>query len=117
MREFVLLFRMNIITKEIQPIYARMKIYMQEWIAWLNYISEKGQLVDGGNHLSRNGKVLKPNNKIVQEPYVYDSVSVSGYIIITAKNLDGATKIAEKCPILKGDNTSVEIREVAPAGE
>lgn len=34
-----------------------------------------------------------------------------------AKNLNDATKIAEKCPILKGENTSVKIREIANAGE
>jgi hypothetical protein len=34
-----------------------------------------------------------------------------------AKSLNDATKIAEKCPILNGENTSVEIREVGNAGE
>jgi len=34
-----------------------------------------------------------------------------------AESLDEATGIAEKCPILNGQNTSVEIREVATPGE
>ncbi len=52
MKEFVLLFRMNITTKEAQPTNEQMKIYMQKWIEWINYIADKGQLADGGNHFS-----------------------------------------------------------------
>ncbi len=117
MKEFVLLFRMDITNQEAQPTKEQMKIYIERWMHWINHISEKGQLANGGNHFSKSGRVLTPKNKIIESPYVYDNVSVAGYIIITAKNLTGATKIAEKCPILEGENTSVEIREVASAGE
>ncbi len=117
MKEFVLLFRMDITNEDAQPDNEKMKIYMERWMHWINHISEKGQLANGGTHFSKSGRVLNPKNKILEGPYVYDNVSVAGYIIIRATNLTGATKIAEKCPILEGENTSVEIREVASAGE
>ncbi len=117
MKEIVLLFRMNITTKEAQPTNEQMKIYMQKWIEWINYITDKGQLADGGNHFSRTGRVLKTNNSITESPDISDNKSVAGYIIVLAKNLNDASKLAERCPILKGENTSVETREVATPGQ
>lgn len=117
MKEFVLIFRMDITSKETQPTKEQMQIYMQQWMQWINEIAEKDQLADGGNHFSRRGRVLKPQNEVFETPYIADNNSVAGYIIIFADDLNEATKIAEKCPILNGQNTSVEIREIAIPGE
>jgi hypothetical protein len=112
MREYVLIFRMDITSEEAQPGKEQMAVYMQQWTEWINDIAERGQLAEGGNHFSRHGRVLKPQNIVIDSPYIADHNSVAGYILIMADNLDGATRIAEKCPILNGQNTSVEIREV-----
>jgi hypothetical protein len=117
MKEFVLLFRMNITNKEAQPSKEQMEVYMQQWMDWLNGISDNDQLADGGNHFSQQGRVLKPNNVVVETPHIADNNSIAGYIIILADNLEDATKIAKKCPILNGQNTSVEIRETATPGQ
>lgn len=117
MNEFVLMFRMDITNPEAQPTQEQMKTYMQQWMEWINEIADNGQLADGGNHLSRQGRVLKANNLVVDCPYIADNNSIAGYIIILADNLDEATKIAKKCPILSGQNTSVEIRETASPGQ
>lgn len=113
MKEFMLLFRMDILTKEAQPSKEQMTTYMEQWMTWINDIAENDQLAEGGNHLSPKGRLLKPNNEKIESPYVAENNSVAGYILVFAKNLDDATKIASKCPILKGENTSVEIRELA----
>jgi len=117
MKEFVLLFRMDITTKGNQPTKEQMNIYMQQWMQWINDIAENGQLADGGNHFSKQGRVLKSQNKVIETPYMVEQNAVAGYIIVLADHIDGATKIAEKCPILNGQHTSVEIREVAIPGE
>jgi hypothetical protein len=117
MNEFVLLFRMDILNEEAQPSKEQMGIYMQQWMQWINEIAGNGQLADGGNHFSRQGRVLKPKNELIETPYIAEKNSVAGYIIILADNIEGATRIAKKCPILNGENTSVEIREVATPGE
>lgn len=117
MKEFVLLFRMDIINVEAQPTPKQMENYMQLWMNWINEIADNDQLADGGNHFSRQGRVLKPNNEVVEAPYIADNNSIAGYIIVLAKNLEEATKIAMKCPILCGQNTSVEIRETATPGK
>lgn len=117
MKEFVLIFRMDITTKNVQPTKEQMNLYMQQWMEWINDITAKGQLSEGGNHFSKQGKVLKPKKEISEGPYTENQTSVAGYIIILAKDINGATVIASECPILNGENTSVEIREIASPGE
>jgi hypothetical protein len=116
MREFVLIFRMDITTKDAQPSEKQMNIYMQQWMKWIDEISEKDQLAIGGNHFSPGGKLLKPDNVITNGPYIANKESVAGYIIILAEDIDSAVHIARKCPILQGKGTSVEVRETATPG-
>ena len=117
MKEYILLFRLDILTKEAQPTQAQIKDYMQQWTQWLDSISEKGQLAAGGNHLQYSGKVVRASGAISDLPYVADRESVAGYILINAKNMDDAVSIARRCPILNGgDKNSVEIRETASPG-
>lgn len=108
---------MDITNKKAKPTKRQMEIYMQQWIEWINEIANNGQLAEGGNHFSRKGRVLKPNNIVIKTPHIADDNSVAGYIIILAKNIDGAAKIAKKCPILNGQNTSVEIRGIEAPGK
>ncbi|MBL7931017.1 MAG: transcription initiation protein [Bacteroidia bacterium] len=114
MKQYMLLFRLDILNKDAQPSKSEMKVYMTQWMEWLNWIAEKGQLAEGGNHLQYSGRVLKPGKVVRDIPYSSNKESVAGYILINAKNLDDATRLAEKCPILNGsDKNSVEIRETA----
>ena len=55
MKEFVLLFRMDITNEEAQPSKEQMTIYMQQWMAWINEMAENKQLAGGGNHVSHGG--------------------------------------------------------------
>lgn len=116
MKEFVLFFRMDLTNKNAQPTKKQMETYMQQWMSWINEISDNNQLADGGNHLSKKGRVIGPNNEIKESPYISENSSLAGYIIINAKDMKNATDIAKRCPILLGDNTSVEIRETNFAG-
>ena len=116
MNEFMLLFRMNITSKEAQPTEEQMKGYMHDWMQWINEIAAQDRLAPGGNHLSREGRVLKSSGEQLETPHICDEQSVAGYILIWAENLDHATEIGRKCPILNGENTSVEIREIAGTG-
>jgi len=112
MNEFVLMFRMDIITKEAQPTPEQMEIYMKQWEEWINDIAIQNKLADGGNHLSSEGRVLKPNNVITDGPYTEKRESIAGYIIIKATNFDEAVALAKDCPILQGGGTSVEVRKI-----
>jgi hypothetical protein len=117
MKKYILLFRLDILSKEAQPTPEQMEVFMQQWMTWLNGIADKGQLAEGGNHLQYSGKVVRPGKEVSDKPYSANSESVAGYIIILAQSLEDAVIIAEECPILNGGNqNSVEIRELATPG-
>ena len=118
MKEYILLFRLDILNAAAQPSDEQMEQYMQQWMAWLAEISATNQLAKGGNHLQNTGKVIRPGKVVHDNPYVANGESIAGYIIILAKNMDDAVLIAERCPILNGDiKNSVEIREIATAAD
>lgn len=47
MKEYVLIFRMDITNEDAQPSKEQMKIYMQQWMEWINEIADNKQLADG----------------------------------------------------------------------
>lgn len=112
MNEFLLVFRMDITTKEAQPTPDQMKTYLKDWGEWINGIDVQNRL-SGGNHLSTEGRVIKSNKVIIDGPYTEKSESIAGYIIIKATDLEEAVSIAKACPILNGEGTCVEVRKVA----
>jgi hypothetical protein len=57
--KFALIFRMDITTKESEPTTA-----LIQWEGWINDLAAKNKLSDWGNKLSREGRVIKPNNVI-----------------------------------------------------
>jgi hypothetical protein len=89
-----------------------MEANIKHWTQWIDGIEESGRL-SGGHHLSTQGKVLYPKHTVSHGPFTSDKVSVAGYILVLAEDIDDALTIAEKCPILKGEGTSVEVRETA----
>ncbi len=117
MKQFALIFRMDILTEELQPDAELMALYMEQWNEWINEISAAGRLCEGGNHLSLSGRLILPGGVIKNHPYSAHKESVSGYILILADDLDDAVKIAERCPILEGEGTSVEVRETDTPGK
>ena len=112
MNEYILFLRMDILSPEAQPTPKQMEIYMQQWQQWIDGIAEQNKLVEGGNHLSTTGKVIRPKQVLSDGPYVADKESVAGYILIHAKDLDDAVNVAKACPILNGEGTSVEVRRI-----
>lgn len=112
MNEFILIFRMDILSPEAQPDAAQMAVYMQQWEKWISSLAAGNKLAPGGNHLSKAGKVLKPNGVVLHGPHATNRESVAGYILILATNLEEAAALAMDCPILKGEGTSVEVRQV-----
>lgn len=110
MNNYTLFFRMDITTPEAQPTAEQMDLYMQQWNEWIESINANNQL-EGGTHLSKQGRVLRPKGIMTDGCYMEKKESVAGYIVISAKNINDATAIAQNCPILQGEGTSVEIRQ------
>jgi len=113
MKEFLLLYRMDILSPEAQPTPKQIESYMVDWMEWIDYILDKGQLAEGGNHLSFEGRVIRHYDQVTDEPYASKNEAVTGYLLIYARDLDEAVHIAKKCPILSAPGSSVEVRETA----
>jgi hypothetical protein len=111
MPEFVLLFRMDILTKEAQPSAEQMKLYMEDWDRWVGGIAALDKIT-GGHHLSTDGRVVRAGNAVDDGPYAVNRESVAGYITVSADNFDEAVQLANECPILQGEGNSVEIRKM-----
>jgi hypothetical protein len=107
MSEFTFLFRG---TPPSSP--EDMQKVMEKWVAWFKELGAKGYIKDPGHPLERTGKVVKGQQKIVNDgPYAESKDIVGGYTLIEARDLDHAVEISKGCPILDGGG-SVEVRPV-----
>jgi hypothetical protein len=111
MNEFILLFRLDIITKEAQPSPEQLKMYMKQYQDWVADIAAQNKFI-GGKGLSTEGKVIKSNNIVTDGPFAEIKESIAGYIMIKAKDFDEAVAMARDCPILQAEGNSVEVRKV-----
>ncbi|MBL0744571.1 YciI family protein [Chryseolinea lacunae] len=111
MEEFVLLFRLDILTKDAQPSPEQMQVYMKQYQDWVGGIAAQNKFV-GGKGLSTEGKVLKHNHVMTDGPFAEIKESIAGYIMIRAADFDDAVNMARECPILGGEGNSVEVRKV-----
>jgi len=113
MNEFLLIFRRDYKTAEMQPSPEQLQKMMKEWQNWMGSIAAQNKLVSSGNRLTGEGKVVKPGSLVTDGPYVEIKEAIGGYIIIHAESLEEAAEISKGCPILKiGGN--VEIRTIIP---
>jgi hypothetical protein len=110
MEEYLILMRLDIITKEAQPSPEQMQVYMKMYQDWVGGIAAQNKFVEGKG-LSTEGKVIKSNQLITDGPYAEIKESLAGFIMIKAKDFDEAVSLAKDCPILQGGN-SVEVRKV-----
>ena len=111
MDEYILLMRLDLLTKDAQPSPEQLQAYMKMYHDWVNDIAAQDKFVRGTG-LSTEGRVLKTGNMITDGPYAEIKESVAGFIVIKAKDFDDAMRIARACPILQGEGNSVEVRKI-----
>jgi hypothetical protein len=111
MDEYIILMRLDLLTKEAQPSPEQLQVYMKMYHDWVGSIAAQNKF-SGGKGLSTEGKVIKANNVITDGPYAEIKESIAGFIIIKAKDFEDAVSMAKDCPILQGAGNSVEVRKV-----
>ncbi len=74
---------------------------MESWMQWFKSIKDKIADQIG----LRNGKEVTKNG-IAELPM--DENAITGYVVITAENMDEAIEIAQRCPMI----TSTKVYEV-----
>jgi len=111
MDEYIVLMRLDLITKEKQPTPDQLKVYMEHYQEWVNGIIAQDKFV-GGTGLDAKGKVIKPGGVITDGPFAEIKESLAGFVIIRAGSLDEAVEMAKGNPILNGEGNSVEVRRI-----
>jgi hypothetical protein len=90
----------------------QMQRQMERWHAWLKEGFEKGWLVNPGDALHTEGRVVNAKKVISDGPFVEAKEIVGGFSIVQATSIDAAAEIAKGCPVLLvGGN--VEVRPLA----
>lgn len=111
MEEYLILMRLDLITKDAQPSPEQMQVYMKMYQDWVGGIAAQNKFV-GGKGLSTEGKVVK-GTLVTDGPYAETKESLAGFVIVKAADFDDALAMAKQCPILGGEGNSVEVRRVS----
>jgi len=111
MKEFLLIFRMQIDANAVPPSPEQMQASMKKWQDWLGGLAAQNKLSASGNRLAMEGSVVKPGGLVTNGPYVEITEAIAGYSIIKADTLEEAAELSKGCPILAVNGT-VEIRQI-----
>jgi hypothetical protein len=85
---------------------------MQRWSSWIGEAMQKGWMLDPGDALTAEGRVVHPKKVVTDGPFVESKEIVGGYSVVRADNLDAAAELAKGCPgLLSGGR--VEVRPLA----
>lgn len=88
---------------------------MQQWGAWIGQAMQKGWMVDPGDALTEEGRVVNAKKVVTDGPFVEAKEIVGGYSIVTADTIDAAAELAKGCPALLAGGR-VEVRTLAGMG-
>lgn len=116
MDEYILLMRLDIITKDAQPSPEQLQVYMKQYHEWVAGIVAENKFVSG-TALSTEGRVLQSDKVPTDGPFAEIKESIAGFITIKAGSFDDAAKIAAGCPTLNGEGNSVEVRKITSVNE
>ncbi|MCD6068799.1 MAG: transcription initiation protein [Bacteroidetes bacterium] len=70
MKEFLLVFRRESLQGNMQMSPEQIQAMMKPWQDWMGSIAAQNKLVDAGNRLEADGRVVKSDKVITNGPYV-----------------------------------------------
>jgi len=86
-----------------------MQQMLQKWQTWIADGLQKGWMLDPGDALKQEGRVVNARKVVSDGPFIEVKEIVGGFSIVQTDTLDAAAEIAKGCPIfLRGG--SVEVR-------
>jgi hypothetical protein len=85
--------------------------HMQKWGTWIEEGFKKGWMVDPGDALTPEGRLVRAK-VITDGPFVESKEVVGGYSVVQAETIDAAAEIAKGCPGLEVGGL-VEVRVLA----
>ena len=81
----------------------------QKWQTWVGEGLQKGWMLDAGNGLKGEGRVVNAKKVVTDGPFIETKEIVGGYALVQAETVDAAAELAKGCPILI-QGGSVEVR-------
>lgn len=111
MSEFILIFRRNYQSKELQPAPEQIQEHLRKWQEWFNNLAVNDLLARPVQRLDAQGRLLRSGPEALSGHNTELRESVGGLVIIKANDYDEAVEMAESCPVLELDG-NVEIREL-----
>lgn len=109
-QEFMLFFRMKpMLTKPSTEEIERMQ---QTWGAYLGGLASQQKLVST-TRIGFQGKQILANGQVIEGMLLSNELTLSGTLIVKAKDFSEAEEIAKQSPVLT-DGGSVEIRTTIP---
>src|SRR5438105_8621214 len=89
-----------------------MQKMMQKWNDWIGQAFQKGWMVDAGDALTPEVRMVNAKKVVTDGPFVESKEIVGGYSVVKADTIDAAAELAKGCPILLGGGL-VEVRTLA----
>jgi len=86
-----------------------MQQHMQKWHAWIAEGLQQGWMLDRGNGLRQEGRVVNAKQVVLDGPFVESKEIVGGFSIVQADTIEEAAELAKGCPALLTGG-SVEVR-------
>jgi hypothetical protein len=118
MSEFVYLFKGgDPQSRQLSP--EEMQKHMTKWTVWMDSLTQRGHM-RSGQPLAPGGKLVQgPQRLITDGPFPEAKDLVGGYILVEAKDIQEAAKLAQECPLFEdvqnltaANAPSVEVRPV-----
>jgi hypothetical protein len=90
----------------------QMQHSMDHWSKWIGQGFAEGWLLDAGDALLPEGRLVSRDRVVTDGPFVESKEVVGGYSVIKAASFDEAITHAKTCPnVTEGGN--IEIRQMA----
>ena len=106
MNKYLFIYRTPPMDTKVSP--EEMQQQFARWGAWRDKF--KGQVVDMGDGLENDGKVL--SGAKVSDGFPEAKEIVGGFSVIQAETYDDALRVARECPIAFIPDSSIEIRKM-----
>lgn len=90
----------------------QMQQIMQAWMSWIGGAMQAGWMVEAGDALKPDGRVVKADGSVTDGPFAESKELVGGFSMVEAKDFAAAVKLTSGCPIF-GAGGTVEVRELA----
>jgi hypothetical protein len=86
-----------------------MQQILQKWRNWITEGVRNGWMLDFGDGLKKEGRVVNAKKVVTDGPFVESKEIVGGFSIVQADSIDTAAELAKGCPVLFRGGT-VEVR-------